>query len=217
MNLELTPHLERLHALGLSVTQAADWLELPTPKPLLTALKEEELPYWTDICLDAMEEAFEEDPETFTSYTLGSRLTGDTWTAKTARAALPVLIERAESGEGPLTYTELDNELARRHPDRPPSGRMTKYAYPLGSIGSTIDAIRREAQDATSEVRKRYAELGVPICIADQASLEGAPVPEALKPPHIFTKKRAAPFLFISSISSCTTYLFKNNELPGLK
>jgi hypothetical protein len=159
MNLEVTPHLERLHALGLSVTQAADWLELPTPKPLLTALRKKELPYWTDICLDAMEEAFEEDPEAFASHPLGAKLAGSTWTAKTARAALPVLIERAESGKGPLTYTELDAELARRHPDRPPSGRMTKYAFPLGSIGGTIDAMRREAHDATSEVHKCYAKL----------------------------------------------------------
>lgn len=159
MNRKATAHLNRLRGLGLSVTQASDWLELPTPKPLLKALRQEELPYWAACCLDALEAEFEEDPETFAAYVLGAELAGDTWSAKSARAAIAVLVERAEEGGAPITYGELDDELARRHPDRPPSGRMTKYANPLGKIGHTIDAVRREARDETSVVSKRYAEL----------------------------------------------------------
>ena len=159
MGLEASPQLDRIRNLGLSVTQAAEWLELPTPKPLLKALKEEELAYWAECCVSALEEEFREDPEAFAAYTLGAELIGDRWTEETARASIPVLVEHATQGMGPLTYAELDAELARRHPDRPPSGRMTKYANPLGRIGRTIDAIRREARDATSKVSKRYAQL----------------------------------------------------------
>lgn len=159
MNLEPTPHLNRLSGLGLSVTQASDWLELPKPKPLLKALKQEELPCWAAYCLDALETEFEEDPECFAAYSLGAELAGDTWSAKTARAAIAVLVERAENGGAPITYAELDAELARRDPDRSPSGRMTKYAHPLGRIGYTVDAIREQANDATSALPERYTKL----------------------------------------------------------
>lgn len=162
-------YLHRVSALGLSITQAADWLELPKAEVLQKALNKLKPPCWAIYCLEAMEAEFERDPEAFTAYALGDELEGDTWSAKTARATIPILVDRAQSGRGALTYADLDAELARRNPDRPASGRMTKYAFPLGKIGRTIDAIRREAVDATSEVNEFYAKLPPIECLVINA------------------------------------------------
>jgi len=159
MSFQTSPHFERLERLGFDAAQAADWLELPSPKPLLAALMQRDLPRWCEFCLRAMEAEGQRDPDALAIYTLGDLLAGDTWTATTARAAIPILVERAQNGLGSITYAELDAELRHRHPDRPPAGRMTKYAYPLGTIGSTIDKVRACARDAAAGVGPHYAHI----------------------------------------------------------
>ena len=150
-------HIDRLKALGLNITQAAEWLEVP-PKRLLKALSDDEPPYWAQYCLDGMEAEHADDPESFASCQLGADLSGDTWSARTARAAIPILVARAPSGQA-LSYRDLDETLRRNDPTRPDAGRLTKYARPLGMIGALIDAIRKEARDETSSVSVDYANL----------------------------------------------------------
>lgn len=67
---------------------------------------------------------------------------GDQWTQITARQAVPILIEYAKNGKT-LTYGELDEILARKHPERSPSGTLTKYSFPLGAISFTCENYRR--------------------------------------------------------------------------
>jgi hypothetical protein len=37
-----------------------------------------------------------------------------------------------------MTYKELDEILAERHPERGPTGTMTKYGHPLGRVGRAV-------------------------------------------------------------------------------
>lgn len=71
-----------------------------------------------------------------------NNMIGDKWTQITARQAVPILIEYAKKGET-LTYGKLDELLAKKHPERPASGTLTKYSFPLGSISFTCENYRR--------------------------------------------------------------------------
>lgn len=65
-----------------------------------------------------------------------SRLDGDSWTKRTARAGFPILVEYAR-GRREITYGDWDDEIVRRElgPHRPP--RL--YGWPAGSIGDACE------------------------------------------------------------------------------
>ncbi|WP_037280097.1 hypothetical protein [Rubellimicrobium mesophilum] len=146
-----------LTQLGLTITQAAYWLDVE-PSYLAQALDEEETPTWLEYCLEAMQEQYEEEPELFQYFRLGAELKDRSWSSQTARAAIPVLIEQARKGE-PMSYGDLDAELRRRDPSRGDAGLLQKYGQPLGIIGTVIEEIRAEALDETSPVPRVNAMM----------------------------------------------------------
>lgn len=148
---------EKLQRYGLTITQAAFWLDVE-PAYLAAALDEEEYPQWLTYCFDCMDEEFEEDPEVFEYFRLGSQLHDGTWSAATAREAIPILIDRAKKGEI-ISYKDLDSELRRLDPTRKSAGTLQKYGKPLGIIGDVIEEIRKEAKDGSSTVSGRNAKL----------------------------------------------------------
>lgn len=148
---------ERLKRLDLTVTQCAYWLEME-PQMVNEALGAETCPQWLDYCLAMMIRELEDDPDAFQFCKIGGDLAGDTWTARTARAAVPILIEQARKREL-ISYGDLDAELRRRDPARGSAGTLQKYARPLGLIGRVVEELRDEARDSTSFVPEHYATL----------------------------------------------------------
>lgn len=143
-----------LNEVGLSISDAADWLEIDR-QTLAEALDADPLPYWVTCCLEAMAK---EDPEDFHYYRLGGELRDNTWSSKTALASIPILIEQARKGEV-ITYKELDEELKRRDPSRKSAGTLQKYATPLGMIGRTVQHVQVHATDNSSALPAKYAHL----------------------------------------------------------
>ncbi|WP_299912458.1 hypothetical protein [uncultured Paracoccus sp.] len=139
-----------LQRYGLTTTQAAFWLDVE-PEYLAAALKATDCPQWLSYCIDGMDKEFDEDPEVFDYYRLGSQLQEQSWSAITARASIPVLIEQAKKGEA-ISYGDLDSELRRRDPTRKSAGTLQKYGIPLGIIGDVIEEIRKEAGDADAKI-----------------------------------------------------------------
>jgi hypothetical protein len=65
---------------------------------------------------------------------LPDSLQGSTWSARTARRVLPLLVTRAKQG-APITYGELDRQMVRH------GGHhvfAAKYGYPAGAIGDAL-------------------------------------------------------------------------------
>jgi hypothetical protein len=145
---------KRLKKIGLTATQAAYYLGVDF-RELMDALDQDETPLWLDYCLESMES---EDSEIFEYFNLGGQLKGITWTVKTARQMIPILIENAIKNQT-ITYGVLDNELKKRHPDRLPTGKLPKMGLPLGAIAEVIDETRQEAKDKTSNVDKIFQTM----------------------------------------------------------
>jgi hypothetical protein len=146
--------IPQLESLGLTITQAAYWLEVE-PSVLAEALDNTEWPQWVKYCMNGLAQ---EKPEDFHYYRLGTHLRDKSWSATTASAAIPVLIEQARRGEV-ITYGDLDAELKRRDPLRADAGLLTKYGKPLGIIGGLIEEIRAEANDSSSTVPASNARM----------------------------------------------------------
>jgi hypothetical protein len=88
---------------------------------------------------------------------LAQELSDDTWTGKTARLALPVLIDIAKSGKrSTITYTKLHERVVERG-GQADMGKMTKYAFPLGRIATAMQ--RLELPSLTSIVVTRSTGL----------------------------------------------------------
>lgn len=66
---------------------------------------------------------------------LPEALQGDSWTKKTARAALPILIWCAKNGRT-ITYGRLDQEIVNRGLGH--HVMAVQYGYPAGAIGSAL-------------------------------------------------------------------------------
>lgn len=133
--------IERLTKQGLSVRQVADLTGIPR-RPLTAALDQDPAPRWVRYVVDGLLAEIESDPKLrlrteACEHEMPEEIHGDAWACVTARQILPVLVK----AQKPMTYKELDGELARRHPDRDPTGTMTKYAHPLGRVGRTLIAI----------------------------------------------------------------------------
>ncbi|MBF0305733.1 MAG: hypothetical protein HQL41_08815 [Alphaproteobacteria bacterium] len=133
--------MERLTKQGLSVRKVADLTEIPR-RPLTAALDQDPAPRWVRYVVDGLLADIERDPglrlrAEDREQEMPEVIQGDTWACVTARQLLPVLVEARE----PMTYKELDEELARRHPDREPTGTMPKYGHPLGRAGRALIAV----------------------------------------------------------------------------
>ena len=66
---------------------------------------------------------------------LPQALQGDSWTKKTARAALPILIWCAKNGRT-ITYGRLDKEIVKRGLGH--HVMEVQYRYPLGRVINQI-------------------------------------------------------------------------------
>lgn len=143
-----------LDKFGLTITQAAYWLDLE-PKFLAAALDTTDYPQWLLYCLKALDKENLEDIEYFR---LGAQLKENTWSSSTALAAIPILIEQAKKGEV-ISYKDLDAELRRRDPSREAAGTLQKYGKPLGMIGEVIEEIHDEANDDSSTVPLENAKM----------------------------------------------------------
>lgn len=171
---------EKLQRMGLTITQAAYLLEIE-PTVLVRALDQRETPQWLQYCLNGMAEEHKEDPEAFEFFRLGAQLRERTWSAMTARAAIPVLIEQAQKGEL-ISYGELDAELRRRDPSRESAGILTKMGKPLGIIGDVIEEIRAEAEDSTSPVPIENSKMPPleALCVRGREQLPGRGIDDFL-------------------------------------
>lgn len=187
---------------GLTITQAAFFLEI-NPGVLAEALGAEEAPQWLKYCYSGLSS---EDREDFDYFRLGAQLKETSWAATTARASIPILIEKAQKGEV-ITYGDLDAELRRRDPSRKEAGILTKYGKPLGIIGDVIEEIRDEAKDPSSAVpsdsslmppleaivvdgRKRLPGPGINGFLIEYLRLKGKTAPEDLM--HLERDRRMA-------------------------
>jgi hypothetical protein len=101
---------------------------------------------------------------------LAKELSDDTWTGKTARLALPILVDVAKRRDT-LTYTQLHEAVAARG-GKAEMGKMTKYAFPLGRIATAM--MRLKLPPLTSIVVKGTTGLpsyGIDSFIADHLDL----------------------------------------------
>ena len=71
---------------------------------------------------------------------LRGRMSGDTWSERTARLAMPILVERALGRKGTITYGDLHDAVVSVGAERE-IGRMTKYAFVLGHIATAVSEI----------------------------------------------------------------------------
>ncbi|CAH2606058.1 conserved protein of unknown function (plasmid) [Rhodovastum atsumiense] len=137
---------------GLSVRQAALFAEIPR-KPLSNALAMDDPPRWAEYVVQGLLAELVRNPGLLASCRASGDmpevLKGDLWAAVTARQSLPVLAE----AEAPMTYLDLDGILARRHPERGPSGTLAKYGHPLGRVGRAV-----------MEIGERWGVCLPPIC-----------------------------------------------------
>jgi hypothetical protein len=137
---------------GLSVRQAARFAGIPR-KPFSSALALDEPPRWTGYVVEGLLSEIVRNPGLLAFCRAGDDmpevLRGDLWASVTARQSLPVLAE----AETPMTYQDLDGILARRHPERGPSGTLAKYGHPLGRIGRAV-----------IEIGERWSVCLPPIC-----------------------------------------------------
>ncbi|GFM33266.1 hypothetical protein [Desulfovibrio subterraneus] len=67
---------------------------------------------------------------------------GEGWSCRVARLALPILIATAQCGQK-ITYKQLAEELCERHGEVI-KRRMTIYGYPVGRIGWAMEMLSKE-------------------------------------------------------------------------
>ena len=67
---------------------------------------------------------------------------GNTWTDKTARLALPVILQCAKNGLS-ITYSDLDKEISRRS-GRPTNPMVISYGRSVGKIGDLCADLSKE-------------------------------------------------------------------------
>lgn len=106
-------------------------------------------------------------------------LVGDTWTAVTARNALPIVVRWAQHGE-PITYGRLDAEIVRHRIGH--HVMAVQYGYPAGAIGNAL-----------IELEKRWGMIIPPlnvIIVNAKDRLPGKGVDYYLK--HYFKVKKGA-------------------------
>ena len=70
---------------------------------------------------------------------LAEELADDRWAGRTARLALPVLVEIAEKGKK-ITYGQLHDEVVKRG-GQSEIGSRVKYAFPLGRIARAMERL----------------------------------------------------------------------------
>jgi uncharacterized protein (UPF0216 family) len=162
-----------MHELGMSPSELADELGLPRGQVSRLIVGEEEpdrLIGWALAGLRAAhmratdsKSAVKTAKQTPTN-PLAEELADDTWTGKTARLALPILIEIAKkSRQETITYTQLHEMVVARGGEAD-IGKMTKYAFPLGRIATAMT--RLELPPLTSIVVS--ASTGLPSSGIDQ-------------------------------------------------
>ena len=109
---------------------------------------------------------------------LAKELADDTWTGKTARLALPILVDLAEQ-KRTITYSDLAKAVEARGGTN--AGKLTKYSFPLGKIAK---AMEREGLPALTTLVVTAADglpsYGIDVFIADHFRLDHAER-EALK------------------------------------
>lgn len=162
-----------IQEVGMSPSELADELGLPRGQVSRLIVGEEEpdrLIGWAlaglraarmrDTDLKSSIKAVKQEP----TNPLAEELADDTWTGKTARLALPILIEIAKKGkEEKITYTQL-HEMVVERGGKPDIGKMTKYAFPLGRIATAMT--RLELPPLTSIVVRE--STGLPSSGIDQ-------------------------------------------------
>jgi hypothetical protein len=175
--LETTPMItdvaKCIQDIGMSPSELADELGLPRGQVSRLIVGEEEpdrLIGWALAGLRAarMRDAGFKSPiktaKQEPTNPLAEELADDTWTGKTARLALPILIEIAQKDkEEKITYTQL-HEMVKKRGGKADIGKMTKYAFPLGRIATAMT--RLELPPLTSIVVS--ASTGLPSSGIDQ-------------------------------------------------
>lgn len=74
---------------------------------------------------------------------LRGRMAGSNWSERTARLAMPILVDRAIKKAGTITYGDLHTAVVAVGADDN-IGRMTKYAFALGHIATAMSEIAYE-------------------------------------------------------------------------
>ena len=125
---------EAMKSLKTSQDAIAESLGVSRTK-LTKAAKTNPIPVWLQFSLEALAKRGVESD-------FSRRLVGERWTDQIARAAIPILIEKAKAGEI-LSYKELDELIHERNPETfGPTGTFTKYGRPCGHISFTCDDMR---------------------------------------------------------------------------
>lgn len=157
-----------IQEVGMTPSELADELGLRRRQVSRLIVGEEEPDRLTKWALAGLRAAREQDTDSRSSpgaarrtrrptNPLAAELSDDTWTGKTARLALPILIDIAKSGKcQTITYTKLHESVVERG-GQGNMGKMTKYAFPLGRIASAMQ--RLELPPLTSIVVQRSTGL----------------------------------------------------------
>jgi hypothetical protein len=152
-----------LHEVGMSPSDLADELGLPRGQISRLIVGEEEPDRLTKWALAGLLDARRREPHPKSpkiakqapTTPLAKEVSEDTWTGRTARLALPILIEYANNAKQ-LTYTQLHEAVVARG-GQANIGKMTKYAFPLGCIATAMT--RLELPPLTSIVVRRSSGL----------------------------------------------------------
>lgn len=166
--------------INLTERDTADLLDMSRGK-LRKALDSDPTPTWFEYALKGLAAKIDsgdielEDEDYFKNDMVGTK-----WTQLTARQAVPILIEHAKKGKT-LTYGELDEALAMKHPERGPSGTLTKYAYPLGAISCSIENYRRNTLLKDDKIDMDYMPPLTTIVVRKDTNMPGVGLPSLVR------------------------------------
>jgi hypothetical protein len=161
----MTDVAKLIHEVGMTPGELADALGLPRGQISRLIVGEEEPDRLTTLALAGLRAGRHRDPHQKSRGTakkgpttpLAEELSDDTWTGKTARLALPILIGIAKSGKpSTITYTVLHEKVVTLG-GKAEMDKMTKYAFPLGRIATATQ--RLKLPPLTSIVVKRSSGL----------------------------------------------------------
>ncbi len=154
-----------MKSLKTSQDAIAEALDVSRTK-LTKAAKTNPTPAWLQFSLEALaRRGVEAD--------FSRRLVGDRWTDQIARAAIPILIEKAEAGEV-LSYKELDELIHERNADKfGPTGTLTKYGRPCGHISFTCDDMRAAFNEHDAPIRAKNMPPISAIVVREDSRMPG--------------------------------------------
>ncbi len=107
---------------------------------------------------------------------LAEDLDDDSWTGQTARLALPILAEIAQSEPRTISYKELHEMIADRG-GKKDIGTLTKYSFPLGRVATAIENLGDKIPPITSIVVRGTSGMpsnGIDVHIRNYLDLSGA-------------------------------------------